>query len=179
MQRSPDERTAARMGGLGFDTPELELIVRAKAALNAAGVDPETYQGLAPACRPGGVGSACELHFREPDELALARSLLRVAMHKVEDGAQTAVWLDVQKTREELKPARRVKSLHQSIKDALFDQEKQQVPCTFDQRTRSVSVRGARAAYMKGEEVKWTAVGVACLPEESREWIATVVEATR
>ena len=177
--RPPEERTAARLGGLGWDTPELELVVRAKAALDAAAVDSSTYQGLSPACRPGGKGSACELHFSTPDALALARSLIRVAQHKATQSSPTCVWLDVQKSREELRPSRCVKNLHEFTEICMKEVDASAV-VTYDQRTRSVSIKGVRAAYLTSEQqVMWTSVGEACLADEKRAWVDSIVHNTR
>ena len=71
-----DARQEGMMGGLGRDVPDTELKTRAQTVLNRCGVDSTSYSCINPCCRTGGVGSMCEIFFKSPQQLSLARMLV-------------------------------------------------------------------------------------------------------
>lgn len=87
---------------LGWDLSAKEQLKRAKEILEKAGMDASRYSCL-PA--PRAPGSRCELTFKEAAELQDAKRVVRVMDHKL-PGSEKPVWVDVEKTRAELKPAK-------------------------------------------------------------------------
>ena len=82
-----EHRTAATMGSLGWDCTEVQVVARAKDALQRAGIPEEDYTGLAPLFRPGGTGSSAELHFATPAKLQIARARVRAANIAFHEGS--------------------------------------------------------------------------------------------
>ena len=98
----PDQRVYARMGSLGFDTDGATLLVRAKEMLEKCDVKPEEYFCLAVVRDPG---SLVSLTFNEASRLQEVRRKLQVLQHKY-PGIRGTVWLDVEQSKAERKPAR-------------------------------------------------------------------------
>ena len=93
-----EPRTAARIGNLGWDTPDTELVERATTLLTKASVPEGSWQALCAACRPGGTGSMCDLQFTDERSLLVAKGLIRNANMTFGD-APRAAWLDIKKTQ--------------------------------------------------------------------------------
>ena len=162
------------MGNLGWDTEEVELIARAKAALAQANVEATSYSALAAACRRGGSGSACTLLFKSPDDLEEARAKFRAADISVTEGK--IVWLDVRKSWEELRPSRRLRTLLELVDSTLKSLPGDQRSCSLDQRTRSVSANGIKFAHLDRQcEVVWAGPAEAVLDVPSRKYIEDLV----
>ena len=156
----------------------MELITRARDTLSKAQVSSDSYQALTPACRPGGQGSSCDLHFASEADLELARSKVRAIAHKAYPEGKI-VWLDIKKSRDELLPARRVKTLAEMVECIAKTDEGRNIQVSMDQRTRSVSVDGTRVASASPTGVTWSAAGRALFAQEDREWVESVVASCR
>ena len=175
----PRERIHAVIGGLGWDTQDLVLLTRAKSALQEAGIDAGAWTAMSPMCRPGGCGSMVELHFDEQRNLELARCKLRSQVVKCE-GAQTVVWLDMKKTQQERRPGRLLKMLHVLALESCAKKHDgfEAKLLTFDQRTRSLSIGGARVAWIsRMQSVEFASAGSAWFDDEEQERLASMVEA--
>ena len=115
-----------------------------------------------------------ELHFATPRDLDVARSLVK-AKAKLFEGARGPAYLDVKKTWDERRPGRMLRQLRDMIAEATKDDVPDEL-VTLDHRVRSVSIRGARVAFIGKDRVFWTPSGTARVTGDSRELIGTVVE---
>ena len=170
-------RTAAIIGSLGWDVPDLDLLAAARDVLQRAGVDGATWEAVHPGCRPGGKGSTVTLLFKDPNDLSIARAKVR-ALACRRTGARSAVWLDAQKTRAELRPSRQMRALVEATKTVLGTKAGEQ-EVTRDDRVRTVSINGVASAFLKHSSLVWTTAGCALLDEGDRDWITALVEGTQ
>ena len=96
-----EQRVIATIGNLGWNTEAKILLERAREVLAEVGIEQSCYSGLS---GPRREGSRAELCFNSPSDLQRAKLLVREASKQYNDGHY--VWLDVKKTREEMRPAR-------------------------------------------------------------------------
>ena len=68
-----EQRTIARIGNLGWNTPDSEILERARIVLTEAGVGPSEYCGLT---APRRSGSIAELCFNDPSKLQRAKLMV-------------------------------------------------------------------------------------------------------
>ena len=113
-----ENRTLAIMGNLGFDTGADVLEQRCQALLHECGLGPEHFSGVASTRRES--GSACEIVFASPQLLSQTRVKIK-ALRKTSQTRRT-VWLDVKKTRSELKPGRMTHRVHEVLE--IFEGER-------------------------------------------------------
>jgi len=170
-----DQRTAALLGNVGWDLQDLQLVLRATKALTDAQVDSQHWQGMEATCRPGGTGSAVTLHFRDNRSLLVAKAKIR-SLGLTLPGAKGQLFLDIQKTWEERKPARELRALQELVVEALAP-EIAADRVSIDHRTRSLSINGARSAFIGKGVAYWTPVGEAMLKDAQRMYIKAVVDA--
>ena len=107
-----EQRVIARIGNLGWNTTESVILDRAREVLTAAGVDPSEYNGLSATRREG---SLAELCFNSPQQLQRARLLVKTVNKTYVDDRH--VWLDVKKSRAELRPARIVHRVTEAVEE--------------------------------------------------------------
>ena len=88
-------RTHAVIANLGWDTPEADIIHRAKALLTEAGVPNDVHSAVGATRRQG---SMAELIFHEATQLGKTRLAVK-ALNKTLHGTRP-VWLDAKRTRE-------------------------------------------------------------------------------
>ena len=100
------------MGNLGWNTDEKTIEERALAVLTEAGVDASWYSGLNATRKEG---SLAELCFNSAEQLQRARLLVRSLRKTFSD--DRVVWLDVKKSREEMRPARIVHRMAECVTD--------------------------------------------------------------
>ena len=93
-------------------------------------------------------------------------------------GAQGPCYVDVKKYFSKRRPGRQVNSLRDAVADQLAADGVESKDVTLDQRNRSCSVKGAKAAYVAGGQVVWTAAGLALLNGESRRLVDLMVTST-
>jgi len=96
------ERKYARIGNLGWDEQSPTLIKRAKELLEKIGVQADEYSCLSAVRNPG---SLVGLTFKSADRLQEAKRAVR-ALCATAPGAKNPMWLDIEKSRKELAPAR-------------------------------------------------------------------------
>lgn len=95
-----------RLGNLGWDTEETELSRRSAEVLDAAQIPKENVAWTSPLTGRGGTGSAVQVKFVTPAKLQLAKARIRDLKKSYEESRY--VWLDIQKSREQLRPARMI-----------------------------------------------------------------------
>ena len=141
-------RAGALLGGIGWETEEAQLVLGGNATLDAAGVPEGQWHAMAAACRPGSKGSMVTVHFREEAHLEVAIYIVR-ALSMSHPDASGVAWLSIKKSFAERRPTRQAKLMHQLIWDYIEKKEglaKDNV--TLDVRTRSVSVKGVKLAWL-------------------------------
>lgn len=106
-------RKYARIGNLGWDEAGNVLAKRAREVLGEANVPAETFDCV---CGVRKEGSVVSLTFRGPEELRAARARIR-ELQKTLPGHKAPVWLDVEKTTAELRPARVIHRLAEVLKE--------------------------------------------------------------
>ena len=109
------ERKYARMGNLGWDAPADQVLVQAKKVLEDAGVNKDDFSCLSAARDKGSIVS---LTFNSAELLQDTKRKIRSLKIKA-PGCEIFVWLDVEKSRNELRPARLI---HRGA-EALSNQE--------------------------------------------------------
>ena len=112
----PELQNHAVIGNLGWDADEQTIEQRAVELLNSVGITPDQYENLSAMRQKG---SMAELWFKDPLSLIRARLQVRAKKQVYPDNSKPA-WLDVKKSKEQLKPARMV----HRIADFLEDVEK-------------------------------------------------------
>lgn len=93
----------ARLGNVGWDAPSDVLLNRATDILQELGVTESVVVSMAASVSRAGVGSSVEILFDTPGSLQAAKIKLRTKVVQIED---RRVWLDIQKSRAVLRPAR-------------------------------------------------------------------------
>jgi hypothetical protein len=112
---TPYDQRVAASGNLGWDCSKEDVTTRAKDILEKAGIKPDDYVGLSASFREK--GSSAELCFN-------TASLLQKAKFAISDldvshrADKAPVWLNVEKDREELRPARVVHRITDLIQEA-------------------------------------------------------------
>ena len=143
----------------------------------------DCWSGLAPMCKPGGVGSTCELWFKTQRDLEMARSMIRGANIQ-HQGGRSKCWLDIKKTHAERRPTRVAKQLRDICWDELHrlnGQPNQSITAetevTVEHKTRSVSVKGIKIAWLSRQsEAQWTTAGSAMFPTDTKKMIEDMAE---
>lgn len=172
----PELRTMARMGNLGWDTPDTQLIERARTVLQTARVEESAYTELVPATGRAGTGSSVQIAFVSAERLQRARMAVRAA--GVSFGGGRRAWLDVQKTRDELRPARAVHRIAECLEE--FEAEKpeeQRARIVKEMATKSVRAEAQRMCIFRSNGVAWTPAGRDRYTEEQRDLAAGIAEA--
>lgn len=125
--------------------------------LREAQVSGEAHGPLAPIQNKLGAGSAVEVHFRGPMELAAARVAVRAAHKEFVPGR--IVWLEERQIAVEAAAA--AKAVHH-LADAVRDVEAERTApaqVTKDMASRSIWVAQTRIAFISKGDVHWTAAG--------------------
>lgn len=95
------------------------------------------------------------------------------------EGADGGVRLDFKKDRAALRPGRCVRTLAEFAQTALHENGGEKtVQVVIDQRTRSVSWKGPRIAFLADGRVVWTGAGEALLTDVQRTFIDAIVAGT-
>ena len=106
-----EQRRIFRMGGLGWDTDAATLVARAKDVLQRANVE---ARGLVALCQAGGTGSAVQGCCPDGEEVRVGRLAVAELQIKFEN-CRGVAWMDAQKTRKELRPARIIHRLFDTM----------------------------------------------------------------
>ena len=167
------QRTA-RMGSLGWDTAGALLLERAKTVLTAAGVAEECIVARDAAVGRNDKGSSVVLIFTTATELAIAKVKVGGAKQRfVEDGAY--VWLDLQKSRAELRPGRMQRKMMVEMKAYL---EKKSIRGVLEGRGRTLYCDSITIGYATVEGTwTWIASAYAWVEAEDAERLKALVEA--
>ena len=147
-----EERVLARVGNLGWDTPEAEIIQRCKQVLLTCGVSEATVRAVT---APRRTGSQAEVLFTSGAHLQEAAQLVKQKGIRIVE--TKVVWLDVAKTRAELKPSRIVHRVAEIFGD--FEAVKapdQRREILKDLARKRVKVGGVRVMFTLYGELKWT-----------------------
>ena len=155
-------RTHAVIGRLGWDNDELTIEERAKQLLREAQIDSSTH--TAP-CATRRQGSMAEVHFNTPDDLARAKTSVRLLRKKF-DRQEHPAWMDVKQTP--AAPAR----MTNRIADFITNVESQkQTPATITKGTnpRAVKRNGQIIGRPAFGRWKWEPEGCENYDETTRQ----------
>ena len=142
------------MGNLGFDTRGDELTRRAKAVLSEAGISSDTYKYVHGTRLQG---SPVELSFVSHDALLEARSAVRNLCKVLEEhNVQKQVWLDVQKTRGELRPGRIAYKVFEYVQHLEESRPTGKLEVTYERGPKIIKVGKQTVVFMIGDVIKPT-----------------------
>ena len=89
-------------------------------------------------------------------------------------------WLDFKKSPEELRPGRQLRNGATLLQDLLrASTGNREMEASTDQRLRTISWNDQRIAFLVHGNLRWTAAGETLVPEPDRDWVMSVVAATR
>ena len=154
----------AVIGNLGWDAERDVVEERAVQILTQAGVTPDSYTNLS-ATRDK--GSMVELWFNDPQELQRTRLTIRTLRKKFA-GADKSAWLDVKKTREQLKPQRMFHRIAQFLED-IEPRKPEPSAITKDLSAKSVKRANVIMGYVFFGRWRWTTDGENAYDVECRQ----------
>lgn len=130
--------------------------------------------GITAATGRGDLGSACEIVFRDPKSLQNARVKVKMLQRVANDKEGTEpIWLDRNKTRDELRPSRALHKLAECLSDLSSGRD---VNIVKHQPSKTLQVEGEKAAcilFSGGAiQVCWTARGEATWDQADRDLAA-------
>ena len=157
-------RKHAVIGNLGWDDDEGTIEARAKELLQAAGVPDSDYTNLY-AVRAK--GSMVELWFNDPDLLQKARLTIR-RLGRSFPGARKSAWLDVKKTREQLKPNRMVHRIATFLEDVERNKD-QPATITKDMKDKAVNRNNIQSGKVVFGKWRWSPEGLQDYSQTARE----------
>ena len=108
-----------------------------------------------------------ELWFKDPVELRRARLTVRT-LRKTFEGAANSAWLDVKKTREQLKPSRIVHRIAAFLED---NEATRPQPCNIEKNLMYKNVKrdGEKIGSVHYGLWRWTAAGEAAYDQSVRQ----------
>lgn len=121
--------------------------------LQAANVPPDNIVWSSPLVGRGGRGSACQVQFRSPGALQLAKAKIRELKNSYEEGRN--VWLDIQKSRDQLRPSRMTHRACEVIED--FERARPDA-MTVEKllASKTIKVGGNRVAFVLDNTIRFT-----------------------
>ena len=154
-----------RFGSLGWNESPEELVRRTQQVIQQCNFAPGMFTSLQSSRRDG--GSTVDAVMLTPIELERAKSAVRCAGIKFgNDPATPSVWLDLRKTREELRPARLTHRAHEYVEhlendnqDASGNDRKCQATKSLQKKTVALVHEGNEIEVGKvyGRTFHWTA----------------------
>ena len=169
-----EQRTAAVIGNLGWDTDSKTLVERARQVLQDAAVDSSKFVGPVAITGRNGKGSMAELCFTQPQDPQAAK--LAVATLGKSFSGERVVWLDTKRERSERRPARIVHRMEEILTDV---EAAMPEPMAVEKflNGKYVKTGGKRAGYtLKGEWI-WTQHAMTRYCEETRNMANAYAEA--
>lgn len=147
------DRTLARVGNLGWDSDGPELAKRFKELLAKTGIPEDSCVWAAPIVGRSGKGSAMQVQFADATTVDRLRAACRAA--RVTYGGDRFVWCDVQRTPEELRPAKLVHRVAEVLAD--FEKGKQDGGLQVEKHmyTKTVTLGGDRVAYILAGKLRF------------------------
>jgi hypothetical protein len=166
-------RTHGIIGGIGWDQTAQSLKTIAEQVLDAAQVPRTSWHNLRPIVNRNGVGSTVELDFGVASDLQFARARIK-ALRQL-GATNHVIYLDVKKSRREMRPARLLKRALESLTDL--------ESCRSDKIELQVNM-GAK--FIKGPlrwicfvargQLHWTDYGNSRYSDQERELIESFAE---
>jgi hypothetical protein len=173
----PQQRVYARIGSLGFDTDGEILLERANEMLLKCDVKPEEYSCLAVVRNPG---SAVSLTFNVADRLQEVRRKMQVLQHKYQ-GIRGTVWLDVEQSKAERKPARLIHRAAEILTDIEGGREdKLEVQKVMNGKQVKVVPQngiGKLVAFSFRGTLEWSVYGQSRYDQHQRDMVTAFAEA--
>lgn len=152
IENNPDRWRHARLGNVGWDMPSDVLLNRATDILRDLGVV-DTVVSMAASVSKAGVGSSVEILFDSPSSLQAAKFKLKTKVTQVEE---RRVWLDIKKSRSELRPARLIHRAAELLQQ--FEAERVDAkPIDKNAGAKHIDIGGNRAFFSLRSELKATA----------------------
>ena len=168
-------RSSAVLGDLGWNTSDQLIRERALQTLKQAGVPESSISAMSPMCRPGGVGSSAEVHFASRQALDVARSMVR-SLNLTHPEARRPCWLDVQRSAEERRPGRLIKSAVDALGGVASIAEDR---LQWNVKMRSIKIDGALAMMITGTEIIWKDAGLKAVEDSKlRDVINDIILST-
>ena len=167
----PENRRYARIGNLGWDAESDVLLPRAKEMLEKAGIPATDYDCMSAVRTKGSVVS---LTFKEASKLQDARRQMRCIGHTYE-GLNGAVWLDVEKSRRELAPARLIHKATDMITDLEAAREDKK-PVEKIMNGKQIKVGGILAAWSFRGALQVSRFAEGRYSEEERQQVLAFAE---
>ena len=167
----PEKRPYARIGNLGWDPDSQLLLTRATDVLEQAGVEKKDYSCLAAVRTKGSIVS---LTFQDPRKLQDAKRRIRTLGIK-QDGLDKPVWLDVEKSFQELKPARVINRAHDLIEDL---ESRRDDPQAVEKimNGKQINLGGKIVAWSFRGALTWANIGIKRYSEEERQQVTAFAE---
>jgi hypothetical protein len=173
----PQQRVYARIDSLGFDTDGETLLVRAKEMLQKCDVKPDEYSCLAVVRDPG---SLVSVTFNEASRLQEVRRKMQVLQHEYQ-GIRGAVWLDVEQSKAERKPARIIHRAAEMLTDVEGGrQDKHEVQKIMNGKQIKVvgtNGIGKLMAFSFRGTLEWSVYGQRRYDQNQRDMVTAFAEA--
>ena len=158
-----EQRPYARIGNLGWDSDSATVLKNAKAALEKIGIASEEYSCLSAIREKGSIAS---LTFKDPNRLQEAKRLMR-ASEFCASGVEKEVWLDVEKSRTELKPARLIHRAAEILEEFEGEQSSPQ-PITKIMNGKQIGMNTKLLAWSQNGQSQWARNAILRYSDEER-----------
>jgi hypothetical protein len=151
-----DQRTLAKMGCLGWNDDAATIERRARGCMTKATVDMSTVETINATKRKE--GSQAEVLFNSATALQAAKHKVRQSRQAFTNDAERIAWLDVAKTRDELKPTRVIHRSTELLQDFLATKPAQEPPINLEKDIpgKRIKLNGNILAYTLRGELKFT-----------------------
>ena len=170
-QTPHEQRTYGRIGNLGWDSESATILKNAKAALQKIGIGEDEYSCLSAVRDKGSIAS---LTFKNPQRLQEAKRLMRAEKFRVQ-GIEKEVWVDVEKSRAELKPARLIHRITEILEEYEGARESPQ-PITKVMNGKQVKMGGELLAWSQHGQLQWGRFACKRYSDEDREAMKAYAE---
>ena len=154
----------ARIGRIGWDSDENELVAAANRILLLAKVNPDTYHSVSAITWSNGKGSSAQLCFVTQYDLQVAKQRITALKYTV-DGQSERVWLDFAKTKAELRLGRVINRAAQYLQDVFTGKGHE---LNVDKRRREITVNNKRIAWVIKGELRLTISSNEMLTQEEQ-----------
>lgn len=153
VQQPTQDLSFGRLGNLGWDTEGNELARRTSKILQAANIPADNILWTSPLVGRGSRGSASQVQFRSPGALQLAKAKIRELKKSYEEGRN--VWLDIQKSRDQLRPSRMTHRACEVFED--FERSRPDA-MTVEKllASKTTKVGGNRVAFVLDNTIRFT-----------------------
>ena len=150
-----EQRTVARVGNVGWDTPAKTLVERAQGLVRDAQVPIESHGPIVAAVGRKATGSACEIVFKTPADVQDARVRVDHLHRAFGDDPEKCAWLDAKTTKEEFALGAKLRKLRETVSD-LEDArpDKQRVAVRYG--PRAIRVGDQLVCWIADAGLEWT-----------------------